>query len=200
MSEPVIPAKSLVRTTSAPSWADRNLGKHFPRVRLLVAKLCALSGTDAVALAEASVLMTLARPLIRLVPFRTIAAAVSTARKPSGHDAFVIAATVDRVAWAVDRSAKRVPTRALCFERGLAAHVMLRRRGLDSTLVYGVAPGDGAGSVLRAHVWVHVDDVEVAGGGEASAYAPMVSFPPGRTHTTPLRARLLQPIVPEGSK
>jgi hypothetical protein len=82
-----------------------------------------------------------------------------------------------------------VPTRALCFERGLAAHLMLRRRGIDSTLVYGVAPGDSDGSVLRAHVWVHVDSVEVTGGGDLTGYAPLASFPSGRTQTGPLRPR-----------
>ncbi len=191
MSDPGPPA------ASASPRHDRYLANQFRHGRALAGKLHALSGADAVALAEAIVLLGLAAPLIRLVPFRTIAAAMSTPIGSARHDAAVIAATVERVAWAVDRSAKRVPTRALCFERGLAAHRMLRRRGIDSTLVYGVAPGDSDGSALRAHVWVHVDSVEVTGGGDLTGYAPLASFPSGRTHTGPLRARPPLPTIHE---
>ncbi|MEG8013973.1 lasso peptide biosynthesis B2 protein [Sphingomonas sp. 22R3R2A-7] len=197
MSDPGPPA------ASASPRDDRYLANQLRHGRALAGKLHALSGADAVALAEAIVLLGLAAPLIRLVPFRTIAAAMSTPIGSARHDAAVIAATVERVAWAIDRSAKRVPTRALCFERGLAAHLMLRRRGIDSTLVYGVAPGGSDGSVLRAHVWVHVDSVEVTGGGDLTGgddltgYAPLASFPSGRTHTGPLRPRPPLPAVHE---
>ncbi len=59
-----------------------------------------------------------------------------------------------------------------CFERGLAAHAMLRRRGLQSVLYYGAA---GAGG-LRAHVWVRCAGVDVVGGDEAPDFAFLARF------------------------
>lgn len=166
-----------------------------PRGHSMMTKLRHLSLSEAMALIEATIFVALAAPIIRLLPFRTIAAAASRGSPGSPgrqRDVAAVAAVIERVAWAVDRTAKRLPTRSLCFERGLAAHAMLRRRGVDSTLVYGVSPGTSAEG-LNAHVWVHVDGVEVTGGGEAPAFAPLVSFPAGRTKTS-LRAR---PAAPE---
>ena len=72
MSDPGPPA------ASASPRHDRYLANQLRHGRALAEKLHALSGADAVALAEAIVLLGLAAPLIRLVPFRTIAAAMST--------------------------------------------------------------------------------------------------------------------------
>jgi len=75
----------------------------------------------------------------------------------------------------------------MCFEQGLAAQLMLRRRGIASVLYFGVAPNDQNG--LAAHVWVRDGDVDVVGGESASEFAVLATFPPdavdqsgGRTH------------------
>ncbi len=80
-----------------------------------------------------------------------------------------------RIGWAVAAAAARAPWRAKCFERGLAAHLMLRRRGLPSTLCYGARGGEA----LAAHVWVRLGDADVVGSEEAAAYALLARFPPG---------------------
>ena len=49
----------------------------------------------------------------------------------------------------------------MCFQQGLAAQLMLRRRGIPSVLYYGAAQ-DGSG--LHAHVWVRDGDIDVIGG------------------------------------
>jgi hypothetical protein len=51
--------------------------------------------------------------------------------------------------------------RATCFHRGMAAQVMLRHRGVGTTLYYGAArlPGHG----LSAHVWVQDGEEGVMG-------------------------------------
>ena len=52
----------------------------------------------------------------------------------------------------------------------------LRRRGVDSTLYYGVAP-DKQKDGLSAHVWVRVGEVDVVGADNAGDYATVGVFP-----------------------
>ena len=83
---------------------------------------------------------------------------------------------VQRIRWAIISAAARVPWRALCFEQGLAAQLMLRRRGISSVLYYGAAQDDGRG--LYAHVWVRDGEVNVIGGEIADRFAILAAFPP----------------------
>ena len=54
----------------------------------------------------------------------------------------------------------------VCFPQTLAAFLMLRRRGVPSTIVYGV--GRSAEGTLIAHTWLEAGD-RIVTGGEASA-------------------------------
>jgi hypothetical protein len=83
---------------------------------------------------------------------------------------------VQRVRWAIITTAARVPWRALCFQQGLAAQFMLRRRGIPSVLYYGAAQDERSG--LYTHVWVVDDDVDVIGGEIAHRFAILAAFPP----------------------
>jgi len=58
--------------------------------------------------------------------------------------------------------------------RGLAVHVMLRRRGIASFLHYGVAQSDA----LKAHVWVSAAGRDVIGGEEAAGFTRLATYPP----------------------
>jgi hypothetical protein len=123
-------------------------------------------------LAEGLAVLALASLAIAVLPFRTIAAAASlTARKPASTDW----RTVRRVRGAVQGWSRRVPWKAVCFQRGLALHWMLRRRGIPSVLLYG-ARRDADG--LAAHVWVDVEGETVIGGEEAPGFACLARFPP----------------------
>jgi hypothetical protein len=64
----------------------------------------------------------------------------------------------------------------MCFEQGLAAQFMLRRRSVPSVLYYGAAAADQSG--LSAHVWVRDGCVDVIGGDIATRYAQLARFPP----------------------
>ena len=77
---------------------------------------------------------------------------------------------------AVRRAARNVPWRAMCFEQGLATHVMLRRRGLSSVLHYGVAREQGEARGLRAHVWVTSGEQMVVGGEVAGEFTELARF------------------------
>lgn len=123
-------------------------------------------------LAEALAALALASLAIALLPFRRVAAAASApVRKPARSDP----EAVRRARSAVIGWSRRVPWRAVCFQKGLAVHWMLRRRGIPSVLLYG-ARRDGEG--LAAHVWVDVDGKTVIGGEEAPSFACLARFPP----------------------
>ena len=127
---------------------------------------------DIAMLAEALAALALASLAIALLPFRRVAAAASApGRVPERADP----ETVRRARSAVTGWSRRVPWRAVCFQKGLAVHWMLRRRGIPSVLLYGVR-NDGDG--LAAHVWVDVDGENVIGGEEAPTFACLARFPP----------------------
>jgi hypothetical protein len=127
---------------------------------------------DVPMLAEALAALALASLAVALLPFRRVAAlASSTGRGPARTDA----EAVRRARSALIGWARRVPWRAVCFQKGLAVHWMLRRRGIPSVLLYG-ARRDGEG--LAAHVWVDVDGETVIGGDEAPNFACLARFPP----------------------
>jgi Transglutaminase-like superfamily len=127
---------------------------------------------DWLLLAEALAALALASAAIALLPFRKVAAAASArGRREERPDADM----VRRVRGAIQGWGRRVPWKAVCFQRGLALHWMLRRRGIRSVLLYG-ARRDG--ETMAAHVWVDVDGETVIGGEEAPNFACLARFPP----------------------
>ncbi|HYE27119.1 MAG TPA: lasso peptide biosynthesis B2 protein [Allosphingosinicella sp.] len=135
-------------------------------------RLMRLGPSDWLLFAEALATLAVASAAIALLSFRRVAAAASA---PARDGARSDAQTVRRVRGAVQGWARRVPWRTVCFQRGLALHWMLRRRGVRSVLLYG-ARRDGDG--LAAHVWVEVDGETVIGGEEAPNFACLARFPP----------------------
>ncbi|HEX8061779.1 MAG TPA: lasso peptide biosynthesis B2 protein [Allosphingosinicella sp.] len=127
---------------------------------------------DAPMLAEALAALALASLAIALLPFRRVAAIASS---PGRGTPRTDAETVRRARSALIGWSRRVPWRAVCFQKGLALHWMLRRRGIRSVLLYGVRQdGDG----VAAHVWIEVDGETVIGGEEAPTFACLARFPP----------------------
>ena len=130
-----------------------------------------LAWRERLLLGEALAALALASLAIALLPFRAVAAAASRGRARGEADA----ETVDAVRRAVEAWARRVPWRAVCFQRGLAVHWMLRRRGIGSLLHYGVRQGEDR--KLAAHVWVSAGGRDAIGGKEAAGYACLATFP-----------------------
>lgn len=124
-------------------------------------------------LAEAMAALGVAAFMVSAVSFRRIAGFASSGTV-SGHDMTPLA-TVARVRWAVRAAARRAPWRAKCFEQGLAALWMLRRRGSPATLYYGLARAPEAG--LKAHVWVRAGELGVVGCENAGDFAELARFP-----------------------
>jgi hypothetical protein len=79
-----------------------------------------------------------------------------------------------RLARMVEIAARKVPWRAKCFERALCLRTMLGRRGVATTLHYGIG-ADEAGA-LSAHVWLSAGGEVLIGGENAAQYACVATF------------------------
>jgi hypothetical protein len=121
-------------------------------------------------LSEAGAAVLIASAAIRLLPFRVLC------RSMRGNLGAAPAGTTEiaQIRRAINAWAGRLPWRTLCFEKGLSAHMMLRRRRRASTLYYGAATIDGE---LKAHVWVKSGERDVVGCEIADDYALLARFP-----------------------
>jgi hypothetical protein len=134
-----------------------------------------LGGANQRVLFEALVTLAFVSLAIRLLPFRLVVkAAGKGAARPA--DTPEARTQVIRCRWAVEKWSERVPWRTVCFQKGLALHIMLRRRRIASTLHYGVMQNPERG--LTAHVWVSESGLTVVGGETASDYQELARFPP----------------------
>ena len=124
-------------------------------------------------LAETLATLAIASLAVRLIPFKRLVAFLSD--WPSSQTA--TPALLPRLRWAVDAAARRVPWRAVCFQQGVTFHLMLRRRGIGSTIHYGICRDGDEG--IKAHVWLSVADEIVIGGEAARDYTCVASFAPG---------------------
>jgi hypothetical protein len=125
--------------------------------------------------AEALAYLSYATLAIRFLSFRKIGriAAVPLRGEPPGSEQLL--PFIRRVRGAIMCCAKQLPWECVCFPQGLAAQLMLRRRGIRSTLYYGAANDKIKG--LNAHVWVRVGDIDVIGTENASDFAILARFP-----------------------
>jgi hypothetical protein len=144
-----------------------------------LAKFLRLGRSDRRLLLEASLLLLVARAALSLLAFKTVVRLIDRAAPARPLDPAAAAALVRRVRWAVLSGARNGPGRAVCFPQGIAAHLMLARRGVPSTLYYGVAKTPAG--ALEAHVWVRAGAAPVVGCAAAPRFALMTCFPRDRS-------------------
>lgn len=122
---------------------------------------------------EAVGAMLLAALAIAILPFRLLTRTIAQPRgseaAPAGRDRATHAVTR-----AIERAARRLPLRIVCLHKALAAHWMLRRRGIATHVHYGISPG---GAALRAHVWIDAGGKIILGEEESHGFARVVTFP-----------------------
>ena len=119
-------------------------------------------------LARACVTLSVASAMVAFMPFRR---AMRFGAVPLGKSRL----DLEDCIWAIDAAAPRLPWRAVCIERGLAAQRLLRRGGIDAVLHYGIRNQPTAAK-LEAHVWVTVGGETVIGGESAPGYAEVATF------------------------
>lgn len=140
----------------------------------LAARWQRLAWRDRLLLGEALVTVGLARLAIVLLPFRHVASISATRpTRPPPSDA---REQITRARWAIRAVARRMPFRTMCLEQGLSARVILHRRGVPTTLYYGVMKGPEG--QLMAHLWVRSDAIDVIGTEELERFTLLATFPP----------------------
>src|ERR1700674_1934627 len=113
-------------------------------------------------LREAAVMLVLARLAVRFIPPARVFA---WANRPPGRIRRFAGDQVSWISWSVEDLGTRM--NILCLPRALAAHAMLRRRGIASRLCLGAAREGGA---LAAHAWVEIGEDKIVGGAEAEGF------------------------------
>jgi hypothetical protein len=121
-------------------------------------------------LREAAVMLVLARLAVRFVPAARIFA---WANRPTRRIHRFAIDEANWISWAVESLGAKPWMHALCLPRALAAHAMLRRRGIASRLCLGVAREGGE---LAAHAWVEIGNNKVVGGTEADGFTRLAEF------------------------
>jgi hypothetical protein len=119
--------------------------------------------------AEACASMFAARMLLLVLPFPRVARRlgdfVSPADPRVAQRAAVTtpdqAATARSIGWAVRSAAPFMPFRSVCLQQAMAAHAMLRRRGIGSVMHFGAGTNDRR--AIDAHAWLDAAGVKVTG-------------------------------------
>jgi hypothetical protein len=118
-------------------------------------------------LAEAALGLLAARFALMFISFPQLARRFGTL--VSVTDSRLLGASADPyqaliavdVGWAVTRAARYVPLKAVCLPQAMAAHRMLRRRGVASVMHFGAVRGEA--KPLDTHAWLDAAGVKVTG-------------------------------------
>lgn len=70
---------------------------------------------------------------------------------------------VTAIAQTIHVMSRHLPWTCNCFAQALAGKMMLRRRGIDSTIYFGLATGNNSNPRLCAHAWLRHGDVVLTG-------------------------------------
>ncbi len=117
-------------------------------------------------LREAAVMLVLARLAVRFV---TPARLFAWADRPPRRLRRFAADEADWVSWAVEERGLNAPS----LPRALAAHAMLRRRGITSRLCLGVAREDGK---VAVRAWVEIGTDKIVGGAGSERFTRLAEF------------------------
>jgi hypothetical protein len=141
----------------------------------LLRRIWQLTWQDRFLLLEAVFWLAVAGLAIAVLPFRYVGRLASGSIRQLELPPHARQDNVRRIRWAIICTAARVPWHAMCFQQGVAAQLMLRRRGIPSVLYYGAAQDDLSG--LYTHVWVCDGNTDVIGGELAHNFAILATFP-----------------------
>ena len=135
-----------------------------------------LATVDLTVAAQAMILLAAVAVVLRRRGLQGTALALSNCRtaRPASRNQL----DPDRVAATVAAVARRMPQRSTCVPRAMTTWYLLRRHGLDATIIVGA--GVPQGDRLSAHAWVELDGVPL---GERSDVGDAhvsfdITFPP----------------------
>lgn len=126
-------------------------------------------------LREALVMFVFARLAVRLIAPARIFAWVD---RPPRRTSRFSGDEIGWINWAVDTIAAKSPQNDLCLPRALAAHAMLRRRGIASRLCLAVARER---QEVAGHAWIEVGDGRIIGDTGGERFTRIAEFGVPRT-------------------
>jgi hypothetical protein len=133
-------------------------------------RLASLRRGDLGLLTEAFVELTATSLKLRFAPFNRTTSAIT--ETPISSQPRLV--NFSRLRWAIRVVAGRLPLRTKCIEMAVCMHAMLRRRGVASTLHYGIRRDDMGN--LSAHVWLSSEGKVLLGGETAAQFACVATF------------------------
>jgi hypothetical protein len=127
--------------------------------------------TDYKLFAEAWYFLAKARLMLVFRPFKKIVPALTN----TGETKQGSLEELQLIKLSIARACVRSPWRTKCFEQALAAKMMLKRRGIESTTYFGVRKG-GADEKMNAHAWLKSGDLIVTGWQKVNTYTILATF------------------------
>lgn len=160
----------------------------------LLAKAIRLAPADRTLLLQAAALHTVIVVLVRMAPFgwvlrrlESVSVSRHLHRSVSSMSSMAEISQERRIAWAVRTIAALLPVGSTCLTTALTAHVLLARRGWDSTIRFGVAPAAASPGSMTAHAWVERGPCIVIGGETRDRYRALA---PLETSASAIAARM----------
>jgi len=126
-------------------------------------------------LKEALVNLFLARAVLACIPFRRMATWMGTMGSesaveiPDGQTP-----VVEDISWAVQAMASRVPWDSRCLAQAIAGYRMLQKRGIPSTVYFGVKKDPHTEFI--AHAWLRCGSCIVTGEAGHADYRVLCQF------------------------
>lgn len=126
---------------------------------------------------EAWCLLALARIMLLILPFRKLAPLLGKRSSPETEDLYnpLHHDRLHRISTAILKAAAYSPWRTQCFEQALAARLMLRCRGLATTVFFGVSKSRKKGN-FNAHAWLQCNGLTVTGGKHVEQFTVIACF------------------------
>ncbi|HEY4940359.1 MAG TPA: lasso peptide biosynthesis B2 protein [Rhizomicrobium sp.] len=151
-------------------------------IRRLLRRFARIGNRRRALVVEAVAWLLTARLCLIFIPFPRLARRLGTFAPPTDRRALLAKAPgpdeharlAGEVSWAVTRSARYAPFKAVCLPQAMAARMMLKRRGVSSVLHFGAAKGQD--KPLDAHAWLDAAGVEVTGYPVAKGFAEIACF------------------------
>jgi hypothetical protein len=135
-----------------------------------LARFLALPAGEQRLLLVAAGLLATVRVGLWVLPFRSVHGAIRARADAADPATRHRRLPPDRIVWAVEAAARRVP-RATCLVQALAAQILLTRCGHPSQLRLGVARGGGR--AFEAHAWLEDNGRILIGRGAADRYVAL---------------------------
>lgn len=133
-----------------------------------------LSRYKRLVLIEAFIMMGIARFLILFVPFRHVAGWLGQVKQETPHTPLPAHENqIAHIGWSVRKMHRYTPWQSLCLVQALAGTMMLKRRGIASTLYLGVKMKDGG---LDAHAWLRSGQYYLTGFENMREYRVISTF------------------------